>query len=39
MSQDNATNQYTNAVFDPYTTVVVATGNSLKLVEIVAILS
>ena len=39
MSQDNATNQNTKAVFDPNKTVVVATGNTHKLVEIEAILS
>ncbi len=39
MSQDNATNQNDNAVFDPNKTVVVATGNAHKLVEIEAILS
>ena len=39
MSQDNATNQNTNVPFDPDKTVVVATGNTHKLVEIEAILS
>ena len=39
MSQDNATNQNTNVAFDPNKTVVVATGNTHKLVEIEAILS
>ena len=33
MGQDNATNQNTKAVFDPDKTVVVATGNTHKLVE------
>ena len=39
MSQNNATNQNIKAVFDPNKTIVVATGNTHKLVEIEAILS